>query len=215
MNEYSTSNASGVPSTANSQVPLVGHATSGGASSATAVTDASLSYLQASSSNVSPMSTPGELEGSTPGTASPIQPLPTPSLQDDQQSIKDVVYAEPERQYTKQKAGRLRDPISTITSSLLGLGKSSKHSRQNEPIDGSSSGSSSATLTGSTAVKPVSTKGSQSGDSSLDQELGHNGGTGNEGVLRRVYDTWALTSIATCNIGPIAGEGFFALAMSV
>lgn len=205
VNEYSTSNVSGVPSTANSRIPLVGHASRG--ETTTAVTAAAQSYLQASSIKVSPLSTPGELEGSTPGSGSPIHPLPTPSSRDDQESVKDVIYGDPEGRYTRKKAGKLRDPISTITSSLLGFGKISRQGKQNEPLNGSSSGSSSATLTGSTGIKPVSSKGSHSGDSSLDQELGHKAGTGNEGVLRRVYDTWALTSIATANIGPIAGEG--------
>lgn len=129
-----------------------------------------------------------------------------------------------------QKGSRRRrlfgDPVSTITSSI-GAGlpgkkrrKAKKEGRQQQQQLGGRTAAAATTTTAATTdvsndslsssngmvtVKAVSSKHSAQ-DSTIDQELGYNDGRGSEGVLRRVYDTWALTSLATANIGPIAGK---------
>lgn len=111
-----------------------------------------------------------------------------------------------------KKVRILREPISTITSTLPPGSINNKNTNKSaggsalKASSSSSSGDTTAVASGSGSGELVVVKQQQHIDQhSLDQELGYNDGKGSEGVLRRVYDSWSLTSIAVANIGPVAG----------
>lgn len=109
----------------------------------------------------------------------------------------DVKAAEPVKQAEKHKRRRrllFRQPIATVTSSLA---------RSKPPQTNDSPPSVYTPGSGGETPKDNLFKAS-SGAS--DHELGYNDGKGTEGILRRVYDTWSLTSLGVANIGPISGE---------
>lgn len=93
-------------------------------------------------------------------------------------------------------------PISTVTSSVL----ASRPRRKRTDTDDAFTANSQTTgsVSSKTAVTEPGSPGSAGTE--VDRQLGHNDGKGNEGVLRRVYDTWALTSLGVANIGPVAGQ---------
>lgn len=97
-----------------------------------------------------------------------------------------------------------RDPISTITSTMVPGRPKRSASGMNE--DDVASAASSAAPNAMISVQEVVSKQSENLNSSKVEQLGYGDGKGTEGVLRRVYDTWALTSLGLANIGPIAGE---------
>lgn len=104
--------------------------------------------------------------------------------------------AEPVIQAGKRKRRRrllFRQPIATVTSTLA----RAKTSRTNDSPP-------SVYTPGSGGESPKDALFKAPSDAT-DHELGYNDGKGTEGILRRVYDTWSLTSLGVANIGPISG----------
>ena len=101
-----------------------------------------------------------------------------------------------------KKRWQFRAPISTVTSSILASRPKRKRMDTDDAFTANSQASDSV-LSKDAVAQVIS---AQNSGSDLDRELGHNDGKGNEGVLRRVYDTWALTSLGVANIGPVAGQ---------
>lgn len=107
--------------------------------------------------------------------------------------------AEPVIQAGKGKRRRrllFRQPIATVTSTLA----RAKTPRTNDSPP-------SVYTPGSGGETPKDALFKAPSDAT-DHELGYNDGKGTEGILRRVYDTWSLTSLGVANIGPISGAFF-------
>ena len=160
------------------------------------------------------LATPSDLEtaDSTMGS---------PSFQEDikasEHQATHVTQPTPVRGTNKRRRKMLRDPISTITSSIMvGTRTRKKKKKKQDLVQAASIADSSALAVKDMAdTKKASSNHSDWEESTIDQEVGYGDGKGNEGVLRRVYDTWALTSIATANIGPIAGWSSIALSFRI
>ena len=104
--------------------------------------------------------------------------------------------AEPVIQAGKGKRRRrllFRQPIATVTSTLA-RGKTLR--TNDSPPSLYTPGSGGETPKDALFKAP---------SDATDHELGYNDGKGTEGILRRVYDTWSLTSLGVANIGPISG----------
>lgn len=105
---------------------------------------------------------------------------------------------------SKSKKRRIfKTPISTVTSSILANRPRRKRTDTDDALTTTTS-QAAESIDGKLVGAEILTPPSSSSD--IDRQLGHNDGKGNEGVLRRVYDTWALTSLGVANIGPVAGQ---------
>ena len=213
----------GYPSLANSQTPLVPqHAITRPSLARTAsssISHVSRPFTNASSTvsvsgrSTSATTTPSDFESGSifkPSSSSLNESIS--NIETSKRQIAQSNHARTVSAIQKERRKWLKDPISTVTSSIIARTRPRKK-REKDLDDGPAGLSSTSsgfeinerTLT----VKTVTAKHSDSPISTIDQELGYGDGKGNEGVLRRVYDTWALTAIATANIGPIAGQSDF------
>lgn len=170
----------------------------------------------ASSTSVSTSNKPGFETPVTEASSIRLE-MYTPSTEQDNGSVKAVQDANApglaapisllDAKQSKPKGKRLklfsRQPIATFTSSMA-----TRPRRKRTDTDAASSQP--AESSSVVSVKDVVGKASQSSTTAVDQELGWH--VGAEGVLCRVYDTWALTSLGVANIGPVAGRQTLAVA---
>ena len=145
-----------------------------------------------------------------PATSGPSQSdTKSPHSSDDKPVAMAMAGGASNKKASKKRRIFRKNPISTVTSSIL----ATRPRRKRADTDDSPFGAAGSQISDSVVIDGSGSKSvvaevvsAHNSGSELDRELGHNDGKGTEGILQRVYDTWALTSLGVANIGPVAGQ---------